>query len=120
MGCSSEYYGFACQGSQSSPLLHLFVCGPTGSKNGENFDSLQGAQLPDILAAASESATRYEDKILVPDFLLPEEYITAVVAQHNPTWVPLPADMTAQPAVETSLILSHSLFLSSVDEYTVT
>jgi predicted Zn-dependent peptidase len=99
---AQQLYGFACLGSQSSPLLHLFVCGPTGSKNGENFDSLQGAQLPDILAAASESATRYEDKILVPDFLLQEEDITALVAQHNPTWVPLPADITAQPAVETS------------------
>jgi len=99
---AQQLYGFACHGSRSSALLHLFVCGPTDSSSGENFDSLRASQLPSLLAKASEGAATYVDKIVVPDFLCQEQDITALVAQRCPAWVPLPDEICAQPALEMS------------------
>lgn len=88
------------QGCSLADLRHLFACGPTGSGEGENFDSLCEDKLRGMLVAASVAAVAYEDTIKIPEFLCNAEDMTELAQQVAPSWVPLSPDITSQPGVD--------------------
>lgn len=84
-----QLYGFACDGGKGSDLRNIFVCGPTNSAEGENFDSLQPDKLQAILKQAAEEADEYEDTVVVPEYLCGEKEMDSREKECAPKFVAL-------------------------------
>lgn len=99
---AQQLYGFASTGGKGSLLRHLFVCGPTHNREGEDFELLDEKTLSKIIAEASDHAQPYKDTVQVPDYLCSDEEIQALERQVNPSWAVLPEEITRQPSAEVS------------------
>lgn len=99
---AQQLYGFVCHGSRGSSLRHNFVCGPDKDAAGDNFDSIGGARLEEVLRRSSDEALPYEDLVQVPDFLCAEDEVDALVHKCQPKFVPLWDEITSQPGAVVS------------------
>jgi hypothetical protein len=64
--------------------------------DGDNFDELSPSQLAPLFSAAAAQVERYEDTVVLPDFLCSEEEMAQEEAAHPPRWATLPPYIAAQ------------------------
>ena len=64
--------------------------------DGDNFDALSPSQIAPLFAAAAAQVERYEDTVVLPDFLCSEEEMAREEAANPPRWAPLPPYIAAQ------------------------